>query len=65
MPIANFHGQTFVAFTDIADFKAMMRDGNRPRLALKGAQAALVASGLCRWAGGPAFFSCPLHETPP
>jgi hypothetical protein len=34
MPIANFAGQTLVAFTDIAGFKAMMNDGNRGAAAL-------------------------------
>jgi hypothetical protein len=29
MPIRDFKGQTFVAFTDIAGFKAMMKDGRR------------------------------------
>lgn len=34
MPIGNFHGQTFVAYADIAGFKAMMADGNRGAAAL-------------------------------
>ena len=34
MPIANFHGQTFVAFADIAGFKSMMTDGKRGPAAL-------------------------------
>lgn len=34
MPINNFQGQTFVAFTDIVGFKSMMSDGNRAPAAL-------------------------------
>jgi hypothetical protein len=34
MPIANFAGQTFLAFADIAGFKAMMNDNNRGAAAL-------------------------------
>src|SRR5437868_13054406 len=34
MPIADFSGHTFVAFTDIAGFKSMMSDGNRGAAAL-------------------------------
>ncbi len=34
MPINNFHGHTFVAFADIAGFKAMMADGKRGAAAL-------------------------------
>lgn len=34
MPIQDYHGQTFVAFTDIAGFKAMMSDGDRAPRAL-------------------------------
>jgi hypothetical protein len=34
MPIGNFQGNTFVAFTDIAGFKSMMADGNRGASAL-------------------------------
>ncbi|MDB6035562.1 MAG: hypothetical protein JWM16_5900 [Verrucomicrobiales bacterium] len=41
MPISDFHGSTFVAFTDIAGFKAMMSDDNRAPAALD----ALYASG--------------------
>ena len=41
MPIADFHGQTFVAFADIAGFKVMMSDGNRGPAALD----ALYSSG--------------------
>lgn len=41
MPITNFQGSTFVAFTDIAGFKAMMNDGIRGPEALN----ALYASG--------------------
>jgi hypothetical protein len=42
MAIANFNGETFVAFTDIAGFKAMMNDGDRAPRALD----ALYASGF-------------------
>lgn len=34
MPINNFHGETFVAFTDISGFKQLMKDGNRALRAL-------------------------------
>lgn len=34
MPVPEFDGDTFVAFIDIAGFKAMMADGNRALLAL-------------------------------
>lgn len=34
MPVPDFHGDTFVAFMDIAGFKSMMTDGERARLAL-------------------------------
>lgn len=34
MAIGNFHGDTFVAFADIAGFKTMMCDGNRGAAAL-------------------------------
>lgn len=42
MPIGDFDGKTFVAFTDIAGFKAMMKDGVRGPMALD----ALYASGF-------------------
>ncbi len=34
MPLDNYFGNTFVAFTDIAGFKSMMADGNRGAAAL-------------------------------
>ena len=34
MPVPPFHGDTFVAFMDIAGFKNMMTDGQRAEVAL-------------------------------
>ena len=36
MPVSNFDGRTFVAFTDVSGFKEMMKDDQRAIRALEG-----------------------------